>query len=46
MQVGKWNDSPMSGDRGEGDLLVGDVHPMDTLQLTGITPASRKSSFS
>ena len=46
MELEKWEDSPMSGDRGESDFVVGDVDPVDrTLQLTG-TPTSGKSTFS
>ncbi len=29
MEVGKWEDLPISGDRGEGDFVAGDVDPMD-----------------
>jgi hypothetical protein len=30
--VGRWEDSAMTGDRGEGDFVVGDVDPMDRTQ--------------
>jgi hypothetical protein len=31
MEVGKWEDSSMTGDRGEGDFVVGDVDSMDPM---------------
>ena len=33
MEVRKWEDSLMTGDRGEGDFAVGDVGPIDFPQI-------------
>ena len=45
MEVGKWEDSPMTGDRGEGDFVAGDVDPMDRTQGAELDESGKLTSI-
>jgi hypothetical protein len=45
MEVEKWEDSPMSGDRRKGDFVVGDVVPVDRTHWAELDQSGKLASI-